>query len=193
MPPTALTRCHVTLPRSLFVTLWPEACDHMNVLSVENLSKRYGPRMLFEGFSFGMSRGEKVAIVAPNGSGKSTLLKAIAGVEPADSGEVIFRTGTRVGYLPQEPHLQAGLTLAEAIMESENPLQRAVLAYEKALKNPDDGEALQRAMDMMDREGAWDYDARVKEVLGRLGIDDTDISVDSASGGQRKRAALARV
>ncbi len=149
--------------------------------------------MLFEGFSFGMSRGEKVAIVAPNGSGKSTLLKAIAGVEPADSGEVIFRTGTRVGYLPQEPHLQAGLTLAEAIMESDNPLQRAVLAYEKALKNPDDGEALQRAMDMMDREGAWDYDARVKEVLGRLGIDDTVISVDSASGGQRKRAALARV
>lgn len=165
----------------------------MNVLSVENLSKRYGPRQLFENFSFGMSQGEKVAIVAPNGSGKSTLLKAVAGVEPADSGIITFRSGIRVGYLPQDPIFPTGFTLAEAIMASDNPLRDAVIAYEKALENTDDHDALQRAMDEMDRQNAWDYEARVQEVLGQLGIADTGILVDAASGGQRKRAALAKI
>lgn len=165
----------------------------MNVLSVENLSKRYGPRLLFEDFSFGMSQGEKMAIIAPNGSGKTTLLRAIAGVEPADTGEITFRGGIRVGYLPQEPVFDENLTLAEAIMESDNPIQRAVIAYEKALHNPGDADELQLAMDMMDRQNAWDYEARVHEVLGRLGIEDTELKVSAASGGQRKRAALAKV
>ncbi|MCA1750916.1 MAG: ABC-F family ATP-binding cassette domain-containing protein [Flavobacteriales bacterium] len=165
----------------------------MNILSVENVSKRYGPRLLFENFSFGMARGEKVAIVAPNGSGKSTLLKAIAGTEPADTGEIVFRGGTRIGYLPQDPIFPEGRTLKEAILESDTPMKRAMLAYEKALKNADDGDALQAAMDMMDRDNAWDYEARVKEVLGQLGIERSDMPVESASGGQRKRAALAKV
>lgn len=165
----------------------------MNVLSVENLSKRYGPRLLFENFSFGMSQGEKVAIVAPNGSGKSTLLKAVAGVEPADTGIITFRSGIRIGYLPQDPIFPAGLTLAEAIMASDNPLRDAVIGYEKALLNADDNEALQNAMDEMDRQNAWDYEARVQEVLGQLGIADTTLKVEAASGGQRKRAALAKI
>src|SRR5690554_3221862 len=165
----------------------------MNVLSVENISKRYGPRLLFENFSFGISQGEKVAIVAPNGSGKSTLLKAIAGVEPADTGIITFRSGIRIGYLPQDPIFQPGLTLAEAIMESDNPLRDAVIAYEKAILNVDDHETLQHAMDEMDRQNAWDYEARVQEVLGQLGIADTTLKVEAASGGQRKRAALAKI
>ena len=165
----------------------------MNVLSVENLSKRYGPRLLFENFSFGMAQGEKVAIVAPNGSGKSTLLKAIAGVESADTGIITFRSGIRVGYLPQDPVFQPGLTLAEAIMASDNPLRDAVIAYEKALLNAEDHDALQHAMDEMDRQNAWDYEARVHEVLGQLGIADTSLKVEAASGGQRKRAALAKI
>ncbi len=165
----------------------------MNILSVENLSKRYGPRLLFENFSFGMAVGEKVAIVAPNGSGKSTLLKAIAGDEPADTGNVVFRSGTRIGYLPQDPIFPEGLSLKEAIMQSDTPMKHAALAYEKALEDPGDGDALQAAMDLMDRSNAWDYEARVKEVLGQLGIDRSDILVEAASGGQRKRAALAKV
>ncbi len=165
----------------------------MNILSAENLSKRYGPRLLFENFSFGMAQGEKVAIVAPNGSGKSTLLKAIAGVEPADTGQVVFRSGTRVGYLPQDPIFPEGLSLKEAIMQSDSPIQAAVLAYETALENPDDGDALQAAMELMDRHQAWDFEARVQEVLSRLGIDNSSIKVEAASGGQRKRAALAKV
>ncbi len=165
----------------------------MNILSVENISKRYGPRMLFQDFSFGMAQGEKVAIVAPNGSGKSTMLKAIAGDEPADSGKITFRSGIRVGYLPQDPIFPSELTLAEAIMESDNPLRDAVLDYEKALQNPDDNENLQRCMDEMDRQNAWDYEARVQEVLGQLGIENTSLKVNAASGGQRKRAALAKV
>lgn len=165
----------------------------MNVLSVENISKRYGPRLLYENFSFGMAQGEKVAIVAPNGSGKTTLLRAVADIEAPDTGTITFRSGIRVGYLPQDPVFTPGLSLAEAIMETDNPLREAVLAYEKALENPDDNEALQKAMDKMDRQNAWDYEARVKEVLGQLGIADTGIKVDAASGGQRKRAALAKV
>lgn len=165
----------------------------MNILSVENISKRYGPRMLFQDFSFGMAQGEKIAIVAPNGSGKSTMLKAIAGAEPADSGNITFRSGIRVGYLPQDPIFPADLTLAEAIMESDNPLRNAVIDYEKALQNTDDHENLQRCMDEMDRQNAWDYEAKVQEVLGQLGIENPTLKVGAASGGQRKRAALAKV
>ncbi|MGB6035205.1 MAG: ABC-F family ATP-binding cassette domain-containing protein [Cryomorphaceae bacterium] len=165
----------------------------MNLLSVENLSKRYGPKLLFENFSFGMAKGEKVAIVAPNGSGKTTLLRAIAGVEPADSGEITFRSGTRVGYLPQEPEFAEGLSLTDAIMVSDNPMTEAIKKYEKAIQNPDDADALQHAMEEMDHTNAWDFEARVREVLGQLGIENTDMRIDTASGGQRKRAALARV
>jgi ATP-binding cassette subfamily F protein uup len=165
----------------------------MNLLSVENLSKRYGPKLLFENFSFGMAKGEKVAIVAPNGSGKTTLLRAIAGVEPADSGEITFRSGIRVGYLPQEPEFAEGLSLTDAIMVSDNPMTAAIKKYEKAIQNPDDADALQQAMEEMDHTNAWDFEARVREVLGQLGIENTDMRIDTASGGQRKRAALARV
>ncbi|MEM9051341.1 MAG: ABC-F family ATP-binding cassette domain-containing protein [Bacteroidota bacterium] len=165
----------------------------MNLLSVENLSKRYGPKLLFENFSFGMAKGEKVAIVAPNGSGKTTLLRAIAGTEPADSGEITFRSGTKVGYLPQEPEFAEGLSLTDAIMVSDNPMTAAIKKYEAALQNPDNNDSLQRAMDEMDRTKAWDFEARVREVLGQLGIENTDMRIDTASGGQRKRAALARV
>jgi len=165
----------------------------MNLLSVENLSKRYGPRLLFENFSFGMAKGEKVAIVAPNGSGKSTLLKAIAGVEPADSGEITFRTGTKVGYLPQEPEFADGISLTDAIMISDTPMNRAIKRYEKALHRPEQQDELQAAMDEMDRTQAWDFESRIREVLGQLGIEDTEMRIDNASGGQKKRAALARV
>ncbi|HKL40698.1 MAG TPA: ABC-F family ATP-binding cassette domain-containing protein, partial [Cryomorphaceae bacterium] len=147
----------------------------------------------FENFSFGMAKGEKVAIVAPNGSGKTTMLRAIAGVEPADTGEITFRSGTRVGYLPQEPEFAEGLSLTDAIMVSDNPMTAAIKKYEKAIQNPDDGDALQQAMEEMDLTNAWDFEARVREVLGQLGIENTDMRIDTASGGQRKRAALARV
>jgi ATP-binding cassette subfamily F protein uup len=165
----------------------------MNVLSVENLSKRYGPKLLFENFSFGMAKGEKVAIVAPNGSGKTTLLRALAGTEPADSGEIAFRSGVRVGYLPQEPVFAEGMSLTDAIMVSDNPMTDAIKKYEKAIQNPDDSDALQHAMDEMDHTNAWDFEARVREILGQLGIENTDMRIDTASGGQRKRAALAKV
>jgi len=165
----------------------------MNVLSVENLSKRYGPKLLFENFSFGMAKGEKVAIVAPNGSGKTTLLRALAGTEPADSGEIAFRNGVRVGYLPQEPVFAEGMSLTDAIMVSDNPMTDAIKKYEKAIQNPDDSDALQHAMDEMDHTNAWDFEARVREILGQLGIENTDMRIDTASGGQRKRAALAKV
>lgn len=165
----------------------------MNILSVENISKRFGPRLLFENFSFGMSQGEKIAIVAPNGSGKSTLLKIIAGLESADTGNITFRSNIRIGYLPQDPVLTPHLSLAEAIMASDNPLRDAVLAYEKALLSPHKTEQLQAATDAMDRQNAWDYEARVQEVLGQLGIQNSSILVKEASGGQRKRAALAKI
>ena len=134
-----------------------------------------------------------MAIVAPNGSGKTTMLRAIAGVEPADTGEITFRSGTKVGYLPQEPEFAEGLSLTDAIMVSDNPMTDAIKKYEKAIQNPEDSEVLQRAMDEMDRTNAWDLEARIREVLGQLGIENTDMRIDNASGGQRKRAALARV
>ncbi|MFT6174876.1 MAG: ATP-binding cassette subfamily F protein uup, partial [Cryomorphaceae bacterium] len=113
--------------------------------------------------------------------------------EPADSGEIAFRSGVRVGYLPQEPVFAEGMSLTDAIMVSDNPMTDAIKKYEKAIQNPDDSDALQHAMDEMDHTNAWDFEARVREILGQLGIENTDMRIDTASGGQRKRAALAKV
>ncbi len=134
----------------------------MNYLSIENLSKSYGDRLLFADIAFGVDEGEKIGIVARNGTGKSTLLRILAGEESPDDGKVVYRRDLRVGYLPQEPVFAPGITVGEAAVEN--------LDQDN---HPTDADAMQR-------------------LLTSLGLPDPSMRVDKLSGGQRKKLAIAR-
>ncbi|MFD2571595.1 ABC-F family ATP-binding cassette domain-containing protein [Spirosoma soli] len=164
----------------------------MNYLSAENLTKSYGDRILFRNLTFGVNRGDKVAIVGANGSGKTTLLSILAGAMPPDSGIVSHRKDISIGYLDQQPDLNDALTVMEVVLAGESAQLDAVRAYEHALAH-DDHAALERAMSDMEKLEAWDYEAQIRQILGELGIQDVEQRVGSLSGGQRKRVALARV
>ena len=165
----------------------------MNYLSVQDLGKSYGVQTLFKGLNFGVDQGQKVALVARNGSGKTTILRALAGVEPADTGEIVYRKGIQVAFLKQESDFGDAKTVFEAIYESENPIILAIRAYEAALLNPDDADAFQKAFDQMDRMEAWDYEVKVKTILFKLKLDNLQQEVSILSGGQRKRLSLAKI
>lgn len=164
----------------------------MNYLSAENLTKSYGDRTLFRNLTFGVNRGDKVAIVGANGSGKTTLLSILAGAMPPDEGIVSHRKDITIGYLDQQPDLNDALTVMEVVLAGESAQLDAVRAYEHALLH-DDPAALERAMSDMEKLEAWDYEAQIRQILGELGVQDVEQRVGSLSGGQRKRVALARV
>lgn len=164
----------------------------VSYLQIDNLTKSYGERILFEDVSFGVSEGEKIGIIAKNGTGKSTLLRIIAGKESADSGEVVFRKGLRVGFLEQTPVFGTDDTALDACMSGDGEIPRVIAEYEKALL---DGNAdrLNDAIHEMDCRNAWDYEERFKQLLTQLKIKSIDTPVSKMSGGQQKRIALARV
>ncbi len=162
----------------------------MNYLSVENLSKSYGERVLFENLTFGIEKGQKVALVARNGTGKSSLFKILVGQESPDSGNVSFNKEVRIGFLAQEHGLDNELTILENIFNADNPMTRAIAAYEKALLHH---EGLEKAHDQMDQTGAWDYEAKARQILGGLEIHNLEKIVKNLSGGQKRRIALAKV
>lgn len=165
----------------------------MNYLSVENLTKSFGIRVLFNDITFGIEKGQKVAFIAKNGTGKSTFLNILAGNEGYDSGNVVFRKGIKVGILDQMPQFNEALTISKVLFDSESAQIKAILAYEKAIANPDDNEKMQIAFEQMDSLNAWDYEVRIKQVLGQLNIHNLEQIVGELSGGQKKRIALAQV
>ncbi|MBK6445393.1 MAG: ABC-F family ATP-binding cassette domain-containing protein [Bacteroidetes bacterium] len=170
----------------------------MNLLSVENLSKSYGEKILFDGISFGIAKGEKVALIARNGTGKTTLMRILAGQDNADSGDVTMRKDIRVAYLDQDPFLDTQKTVLEVIFSMDNPIIRLLKEYEACLEadaeahSPITQKALEEAASKMDDAHAWDYEVRVRQVLSRLNIHHLDQKVRQLSGGQRKRIALAK-
>lgn len=169
----------------------------MTYLSVENLSKSFGIKPLFSGITFGLSRGDKTALVAPNGTGKSTLLKVLAGKETADSGEVMVRNGIRLAWLEQEPALDNALTIREYIGRAGSETAAIIRRYEAAVKAQTDNyseqtqQAFDAALAAMEAAGAWDYEQRMESILSKLGITQLDQSISTLSGGERKRVALA--
>ena len=165
----------------------------MNYLSVENISKSYGERVLFEDISFGINKDQKIAFVAKNGSGKTSILNIIAGLDTSDTGQVISRKEIQVAYLSQNENLDANLTIEETIFSAENTILSIINQYEKALLNPDDAEAYQTAFDLMDQYNAWDFETQYKQILSKLKLDDLSQKVGSLSGGQKKRLSLAIV
>ncbi len=166
----------------------------MNLLSVDNLSKAYTEKWLFNSITFGISKGEKVAMVGANGTGKTTLLKTIAGLQAADSGDIAMASNCTVGYLPQEPILDPAKTILETIYGSDNPNVVLINEYEAAILDENiDAYRMQFLLDEMTRLDAWDFDKKVQQVVAKLGITDTSAINASLSGGQRKRVALAQL
>ena len=169
------------------------------LLTVENLTKSFGEKLLFEDISFGINAGQKTALIARNGTGKTSLLNIITGSALADSGKVVFRNDVRMAYLPQNPLMNEAMTVREYVFASENKYVQAVNNYEKALLNIQlspsalHEKQLQDAINAMDTLGAWDYENRVKEILSRLEVDDLDKTIAMLSGGERKKIALSKV
>ncbi|MEQ3657284.1 MAG: ABC-F family ATP-binding cassette domain-containing protein [Dokdonia sp.] len=163
----------------------------MNYLSVENIAKSFGETVLFDNISFGINKDQKIGFVAKNGSGKTSLLQIIAGLEAADSGQVVSRKGITISYLPQEPNLDPSLSVEQTIFASDNEILGIINRYEKALQNMDDQDAYQKAFEAMDAAQAWDFETQYKQVLSKLKLTDLDRKVALLSGGQKKRLALA--
>ncbi len=163
------------------------------MLSVEGLSKSYGERQLFADLTFGVQEGERVALVARNGSGKSTLLRAICGQEPADSGRVVFSSGVRHGHLRQELELNPEASILDTLYIGDSPAVLAMRDYESALSQGLEGDELQRAYDAMDAHEGWNFEARAREILGKLNLHNLERRIGSLSGGEKRRVALAQV
>ncbi len=163
----------------------------MNYLSVENISKAYGERVLFDNVSFGINKDQKIAFIAKNGSGKTTIMNMITSSDEPDTGQIVLRKGINMAFLSQSNNLQDELTIEESIFASDNDTLKVIEAYEKALENPEDEELYQRAFDDMDRHNAWDFETQYKQILSKLKLEDLKLKVKNLSGGQKKRLSLA--
>lgn len=162
----------------------------MHYVSVEGLTKSYGIKPLFENISFHIEEGDKIALVARNGSGKSTLLKILSGKETADEGKVWINKDVNVALFEQEPVFKDKLSILDNIFHHNHPIINAIREYE-AVSESGDPEQLGAAIVKMDELGAWNFDAKVKQILGKLNIHQLQQPVGTLSGGQRKRVALA--
>ena len=165
----------------------------INYVSVEDISKVYGERVLFENMSFGINQDQKIGLVAKNGTGKTSLLDILSGKENPDSGRVIYRKGIKLSFLSQEPDLDGNLTVEQTIFDSDNETLQAISAYEKALENMEDTDTFQKAFDKMEALQAWDFETQYKQILFQLKLDELDRKVEKLSGGQKKRLALANM
>jgi ATP-binding cassette subfamily F protein uup len=163
----------------------------MHYVSVEGLSKSYGIQPLFSNISFHIEEGDKIALVARNGTGKSTLLRILAGKETPDEGKAWINKDVDVVLFEQEPAFVEDKSVLDNIFFHDHPIMNAIREYE-AISEEDDPVALSAAVIKMDELGAWDFDAKVKQVLGKLNIHQLNQPARTLSGGQRKRVALAR-
>ena len=169
----------------------------MNYLSVENISKSFGERVLFEGLNFGLNYGDKVALIANNGSGKTSMLKIIAGKDVPGTGKVTVRNGIRIGYLEQEPIFNEKYTINELLYNSNAEVVKIIREYESALEmqtndyNDITAERFEKASINMEKANAWNFDNELKQILSKFKIVNLDAKVGMLSGGQKKRLALA--
>lgn len=165
----------------------------MHYVSAEGISKSFGVKPLFQNITFHISEGDKIALVAKNGSGKSTLLKILAGKDQPDSGTVWVHKDVTVALFEQEPKFNEELSVVDNIFHYKHPVAEALRDYERILDSEDkDPVALAEALAKIDELSAWDFEAKVKQILGKLNIHHLDQPVKTLSGGQRKRVALAQ-
>ena len=164
-----------------------------NLLSVHQLSKSYGIKTLFTDLTFGISEGEKIAIVAKNGSGKSTLMRTLMDPAIADSGTISYRKGIKLRYLEQHPEFAAGQTVRDVLYQSEHPGLEALRQYESIVAEGGDAHAMQLALDKVEATGGWAIEGRIQEMHGKMNLPAMDRIIDKFSGGEIKRLAMAQL
>ena len=164
----------------------------MNYLSVEEITKSYGERVLFEKLTFGIEQGQKAAIVAKNGTGKTTLLRCLLAKEPVDEGRIVFRKDLRIAFMQQSEELNPTNTILEEVFAHDLPELQAVKAYNRAMRLKDE-EGIKQSFEAITELNAWDIEVRVNQILSVLKLDDTEQRIATLSGGQKKRVALAKV
>lgn len=162
----------------------------MSYIQVEQVSKSFGERTLFEDISFSMEKGDKTALIAKNGTGKTTLLKMFSGKETCDTGQIVMSKDVQMRYLPQEPEFNPDLSVMDAVLEQCEPYRDVISHYQKALDSGED-QAINDAITAMDAQQAWDMDSRLRQILGNLDLHRTNQLVRELSGGERKRLAIA--
>ena len=163
-------------------------------ISAENLGHSFHDKWLFKNVTIGINRGRRVALVGINGAGKSTLLKLLAGEFSPTEGKVVRSRDLRLGYLEQDPHFKNAVTISDYIFHADNVQQQAIRRYEELLENdPDNAKAIDKAMEDLGDVDAWEYEYKIKTILGRLDIHHLNQHIDTLSGGQKKRLALARL
>ena len=163
----------------------------MHFLSADTISKSFGTRVLFNNLSFHIEEKDKIALIARNGSGKTTLLKMIAGLDQPDSGSIWIHKDVDVAYFEQEPRFEESATVLENIFHQNHPTIRIIKEYEAAVAANNE-EQLFASIAAMEDANAWDFESRVKQILGKLNIHELQAEVHTLSGGQRKRVALAK-
>lgn len=167
----------------------------MNFLTLENITKSYGEKVLFQNISLHIDKGQKIGLIAKNGTGKTTLMRVIAGREGSEGerAKIILRKDIRIGWLDQEPKFHPELDVLSAVLDPANPLVRVLQRYEHALAHPELIQELQDAIAEMDHQNAWSFEAKVKETLFRFRMENFEQKVTTLSGGQQKRLALVKI
>mgnify|MGYP001109805183 CR=1 FL=1 len=183
------------------------ADDKKVIFSMVGVSKIYPPqKQVLKNIYLSFFYGAKIGIIGLNGSGKSSLLKIIAGVDKDYQGEVVFAPGYSVGYLEQEPHLDPGKTVIEVVREGVQPVMDLLAEFEKVnesfgdpdvLDDPDKMDALiarqAELQDALDAADAWNIDSRLERAMDALQCPPDNQTVDTLSGGERRRVALCRL
>ena len=170
----------------------------MNLLTVEGISKSFGDKKIFDDITFGIDEGDRIGLIGINGTGKSTLLKIVAGNESADSGQIVKKTGLRIGYLPQTPDFDPEDTVLGQVFNCDSPVINLIKEYEQAVReveltgSEESQKVLYALNDKMDAADAWNIESDAKTILTKLNIPDFYKKAGTLSGGQLKRMALAR-
>jgi ATP-binding cassette subfamily F protein uup len=164
----------------------------MNLLTAENISKSYNEKKLFCNIDFGINEGDKIGLIGVNGTGKTTLLKILSGFEHPDTGKVIKGSSVNIEYLPQNPYFDAQSTVLEQVFKGTSEVMKLIREYEKAIEKPEiNSDRILKLSREMDAQNAWSLESDAKSKLTKLGIYDFNAKIESLSGGQRKRIALA--
>jgi ABC transport system ATP-binding/permease protein len=165
----------------------------MNLLTVENLTKSFGEKLLFENISFGIESGQKVALIARNGAGKSTIIKMLAGEETPDSGRITMGNDVTVSYLPQNPEMNEHQSILDYLFDSESDLIQLLKQYEDLNSGHiQNKELLNEVITRMDELQAWNFEAKIREILGKFDLNDLHQPIGQLSGGMRKKVALSK-
>ncbi|MBM7614069.1 ABC-F family ATP-binding cassette domain-containing protein [Alkaliphilus hydrothermalis] len=171
----------------------------MNLITVENIKKTYGDKILFDDITFGIQRHERIGLIGVNGTGKSTFLKIIAGLVEPDEGRRIVNNQARIEFLSQNPEFDHDSTVIQQVFKSNDPVLQLVYQFHQTtndlMENNSDADLQKQLADLshqMDLKGGWEIEANAKGVLTKLGVTNFDTPIDKLSGGQRKRVAMAR-